>query len=32
MSDKETVIRDLVEHMGLYPPETAFFLNVWCFG
>lgn len=22
----------LVQHMSLYPPETIFFLNVWCFG
>ena len=32
MPDKETVLRDLVEQMSLYPDETVFFLNVWCFG
>jgi hypothetical protein len=32
MPDREPVLRDLVEQMSLYPPDTVFFLNVWCFG
>lgn len=32
MPDKESVIRDLIEIMSLYPDDTVFFFNVWCFG
>lgn len=32
MPEKEEVIRDLLEQMSMYPQDTTFFLNVWCFG
>lgn len=32
MPDREPVLRDLLDQMSLYPPDTVFFLNVWCFG
>lgn len=33
MADRqEAVLQDLVEQMSLYPPDTIFFLDVWCFG
>lgn len=32
MPDKEPVLQELVKIMGLYPEDTTFFLNTWCFG
>ncbi|KGB77315.1 hypothetical protein CNBG_3153 [Cryptococcus deuterogattii R265] len=32
MPDKEPILQELVEIMGLYPEDTTFFLNTWCFG
>ncbi|OCF36192.1 hypothetical protein I316_02065 [Kwoniella heveanensis BCC8398] len=32
MPDREPVLQDLVEQMSLYPPDTIFFLDTWCFG
>lgn len=32
MPDRDPVVRDLVHQMSLYPVDTVFFLNVWCFG
>ncbi|WVF66125.1 hypothetical protein IAT40_000864 [Kwoniella sp. CBS 6097] len=32
MPDREPVLQDLVEQMSLYPPDTVFFLDTWCFG
>ncbi|KAK8845518.1 hypothetical protein IAR55_006233 [Kwoniella newhampshirensis] len=32
MPDREPVLQDLVEQMSLYPNDTIFFLNTWCFG
>ncbi|WWD22472.1 hypothetical protein CI109_106965 [Kwoniella shandongensis] len=32
MPDREPVLQDLVEQMSLYPSDTIFFLNTWCFG
>lgn len=32
MPEKEQVVRDLLEQMSMYPEDTTFFLNVWCFG
>lgn len=29
---QEEALQDLLQHMSLYPPDTVFFLNVWCFG
>lgn len=29
---QEPVLEAMVAQMSLYPPETVFFLNVWCFG
>ncbi|WRT63769.1 uncharacterized protein IL334_000694 [Kwoniella shivajii] len=32
MPDREPVLRDLVEQMSLFPDDTIFFLDTWCFG
>lgn len=32
MPEKESVHDRLMTQMSLYPPNTIFFLNVWCFG
>ena len=32
MPDKQVVLQDLVRQMELYPSDTIFFLNTWCFG
>ncbi|KAK4688867.1 hypothetical protein P7C73_g1215, partial [Tremellales sp. Uapishka_1] len=32
MPDKETALQGLLQQMSLYPSDTIFFLNVWCFG
>lgn len=32
MPDREQVLVELVEQMSMYPVDTVFFLNVWCFG
>lgn len=29
---QEEAISDVIQHIELYPPDTVFFLNVWCFG
>ncbi|WVQ80268.1 hypothetical protein IAT38_002373 [Cryptococcus sp. DSM 104549] len=32
MPDREPVLQELVETMAMYPDDTIFFLNTWCFG
>jgi hypothetical protein len=32
MPDRDPVLAELVEQMSMYPHDTIFFLNVWCFG
>lgn len=32
MPDRDPVLAELVEQMSMYPEDTIFFLNVWCFG
>jgi hypothetical protein len=32
MPDRDPVLAELVEQMSMYPHNTIFFLNVWCFG
>ncbi|RXK36735.1 hypothetical protein M231_05970 [Tremella mesenterica] len=32
MPDRDPTLRDLVLQMSLYPSDTVFFLNAWCFG
>ena len=29
---QEVALQALMEQMALYPDDTIFFLNVWCFG
>ncbi|KAL7418754.1 hypothetical protein Q5752_006437 [Cryptotrichosporon argae] len=32
MPDKEEALMEMIGLMNVYPPNTVFFLNVWCFG
>ncbi|WVR03518.1 hypothetical protein IAU60_000509 [Kwoniella sp. DSM 27419] len=32
MPDREPVVKDLLDQMALYPSDTIFFLDTWCFG
>jgi hypothetical protein len=32
MPDRGPVLDELVRQMAMYPDDTVFFLNVWCFG
>ncbi|KAK6905298.1 hypothetical protein I204_05244 [Kwoniella mangroviensis CBS 8886] len=32
MPDREPILQDLVEQMSLFPENTIFFLDTWCFG
>ncbi|WWC85879.1 uncharacterized protein L201_000746 [Kwoniella dendrophila CBS 6074] len=32
MPDREPVLQNLVEQMSLFPADTIFFLDTWCFG
>lgn len=32
MPDREEVLQSLVLQMSMYPEDTVFFLDVWCFG
>lgn len=32
MPDRDQVLSELVDQMSMYPDDTVFFLNVWCFG
>ncbi|WWC58202.1 uncharacterized protein I303_100738 [Kwoniella dejecticola CBS 10117] len=32
MPDREPILQDLVEQMSLFPEDTIFFLDTWCFG
>ncbi|GMK56726.1 hypothetical protein CspeluHIS016_0305660 [Cutaneotrichosporon spelunceum] len=32
MPEKESVMRALVTQMSVYPEDTVFFINAWCFG
>ncbi|WVW81880.1 hypothetical protein I302_103878 [Kwoniella bestiolae CBS 10118] len=32
MPDREPILQDLVEQMSLFPDDTVFFLDTWCFG
>nr|XP_019014566.1 uncharacterized protein I206_00649 [Kwoniella pini CBS 10737]OCF53347.1 hypothetical protein I206_00649 [Kwoniella pini CBS 10737] len=32
MPDREPILQDLVEQMSLFPNDTVFFLDTWCFG
>lgn len=32
MPEREEVLKDLMRYMSIYPSDTVFFLDVWCFG
>ncbi|WOO84707.1 5' exonuclease Apollo [Vanrija pseudolonga] len=32
MPDKEVALQDVMQQLDLYPRDTVFFFNIWCFG
>ncbi|KAL1407063.1 hypothetical protein Q8F55_006476 [Vanrija albida] len=32
MPDKDMPLQDLMRQLELYPKDTVFFFNIWCFG